>query len=338
MYKSYVIMMMLVMSCLGNAVQADVFNMGLGLTSLETVIVGDPGNAADFRYNTNGCGAVNYSYAIGKYEVTAAQYTEFLNAKAKSDTYGLYNPWMESDPYGYACGIQRSGESGNYSYSVAPDRANRPVNYVSFWDACRFTNWLHNGQGDGDTENGAYTLDGYSESDGHDITRNDGALWFIPSADEWYKAAYYKGGSSNAGYWTYATQSDVLPSNDLVSPDPGNNANFKQDGYTIGAPYYLTVVGKFENSESAYGTFDQAGNVYEWDESVYSGPADNFYRGNQGGAFNTPGSYLSYPAGSEASWEDGNIGFRVAAAVPEPSTVTAVLAGLGTLLALRRKR
>ena len=41
--------------------------------------------------------------------------------------------------------------------------ANRPVDYVSFWDAARFTNWLHNGQGlGGDTENGAYTLGGYT--------------------------------------------------------------------------------------------------------------------------------------------------------------------------------
>ena len=37
------------------------------------------------------CGSVGYNYNIGKYEVTAGQYTEFLNAVARTDTYGLYN-------------------------------------------------------------------------------------------------------------------------------------------------------------------------------------------------------------------------------------------------------
>ena len=89
---------------------------------------------------------MDHAYAIGKYEVTAGQYTEFLNAKAKTDTYGLYNTNMWSDTYG--CKIQQTGSSGSYAYSVAADYANRPVNYVSFWDAARFTNWLHNGQGE----------------------------------------------------------------------------------------------------------------------------------------------------------------------------------------------
>ena len=73
-----------------SAAPADVFNMGWGLTSLETVPVGDPGNAADFRYDPAGVGGVDYAYRIGIYEVTAAQYTEFLNAVAAMDTYGLW--------------------------------------------------------------------------------------------------------------------------------------------------------------------------------------------------------------------------------------------------------
>ena len=75
------------------------------------------------------CGAVGYTYNIGKYEVTAGQYTEFLNAVAKTDTYGLYNTNMWSSTYG--CKIQQSGSSGSYTYSVASDYANRPVNYVA---------------------------------------------------------------------------------------------------------------------------------------------------------------------------------------------------------------
>ena len=100
-----------------------------------------------------------YAYQIGKYEVTAGQYTEFLNAVADSDTYGLYSTLM-GDILNYGANIQRTGSSPNYSYSVAADWANRPVNYVSFWDAARFANWLHNGQptgpqGPGTTEDGA---------------------------------------------------------------------------------------------------------------------------------------------------------------------------------------
>ena len=83
--------------------------------TLEMVTVGNPGNAND----TTGYGGVDYVYAIGKYEVTAGQYTAFLNAVAATDTYGLYNTDMWSNDDG--CKIQRSGSSGSYTYSVAAD-------------------------------------------------------------------------------------------------------------------------------------------------------------------------------------------------------------------------
>ena len=88
-----------------SAVQADVFNMGAGLTSLETVPVGDPGNAADTRYETPGYGSVAYTYNIGKYEVTAGQYCEFLNKVAATDTYDLYSTYMDTAIYYQGCNI-----------------------------------------------------------------------------------------------------------------------------------------------------------------------------------------------------------------------------------------
>src|SRR4029079_13482968 len=112
--------------------------------TIDLVPVGNPGNAPDTRYNGISVGSVVNYYQIGKYEVTAGQYTEFLNAVAKDDPLGLYHPGM-ADPSTFevwGCNIQRSGSSGSYVYSVAPDWANRPVNYVSLWDAARFTNWL----------------------------------------------------------------------------------------------------------------------------------------------------------------------------------------------------
>jgi len=291
---------------------------------MDWVIIGDAGNLAD----DNGYGSVDRAYQISKYELTATQYAEFLNAVAVTDMYGLYNPDMWTSEYG--CKIQKSGSPGSYSYSVASDYAKRPVNYVSFWDACRFANWLHNGQGDGDTEIGAYTLttDGISNNT---VTRNPDALVFIPTEDEWYKAAYYKGGGTNTGYWDYPTGTDSLPSNELIDPDPGNNANFYQDGYTIGSPYWRSEVGKFEDSASPYGTFDQGGNVWEWNETITDLP----YRGIRGGAFNYVGNLqASSRYSTDPTFELDNFGFRVAQ-VPEPCTI--ILLALGGL-ALRKKQ
>src|SRR6185503_6564911 len=159
--------------------------------TLDMVTVDNPGNAPDTRYNSRSVGSVSYVYQIGKYEVTAGQYTEFLNAVAKADPNGLYNSLM-GNSFVDEAHILQSGSSPNFSYSVATDWANRPMNSVSFWNAARFANWLHNGQptgaqGPGTTEDGAY----------HDVgnqtlfERNPSATFFIPTEDEWYKAAYH---------------------------------------------------------------------------------------------------------------------------------------------------
>src|SRR4051794_12049669 len=86
----------------GDAV-ANVFAMGPGLTNLEFVPVGNPGNPADpqdYEGTIDGYGAVSQPYRIGKYEVTSAQYTQFLNAVAKTDAFGLYNASMFTDDFG----------------------------------------------------------------------------------------------------------------------------------------------------------------------------------------------------------------------------------------------
>jgi formylglycine-generating enzyme len=296
--------------------------------TIDTVAVGNPGNAAD----ATGYGAVGYNYRIGKYEVTAGQYTEFLNAKAKTDTYGLYNELMSGD---MGCNIQRSGNPGSYTYSVAPESAKRPVNWVSFWDACRFANWISNGQGTGDTETGAYTLNGYNDNDGRTIqrnARNTGWTWAVTSEDEWYKAAYYNPAAHN--YFLYPTASNTAPGRDMADP-LGNNANYFGDGDPFpidSGTYYTTIAGEFENSMSGYGTFDQGGNVWEWNETITEQGEGSAYRRLRGGSFLSSSYYdeergelhdellASFPGGSrEPTAEDGDFGFRVSKLIADTS-------------------
>jgi formylglycine-generating enzyme required for sulfatase activity len=128
---------------------------------------------------------VPYEYRIGKYEVTNAQYAEFLNAVDPMGTNlrGLYFSGMSTSQHG---GIDFSaGATAGSKYTVKPARDNDPVVYVTWNAAFRFANWLHHGQGKGDTETGAYTLGPNFK----DITRNVGAKWFLPSENEWYKDA-----------------------------------------------------------------------------------------------------------------------------------------------------
>ena len=331
-----------------SAASADVFIMGPGLISLETVPVGNPGNPADPK---TGAGTVEYEYNIGKYEVTAGQYAEFLNAVGGQDPYGLYSSDMWFSDTG--CKIERGGSGSNedpYTYDVAPAWANRPVNYVSWGSAARFANWLHNGQPTGaqdltTTEDGAYFLNGATEwGDFDDLPRKAGWQWAIPTGDEGYKAAYYDPATGN--YFDYPTSSDAIPSNELVDPDPGNNANFKggTDVYTIGAPYWRTEVGDFENSSSPCGTFDQGGNVWEWTEATAEvwDPVEGEFKQMRvltGGSYvdaygvlNSTPTYifLGAPTNGYAA-----AGFRVVQ-VPEPGTM-AVLA-LGAVGLLKRRR
>jgi len=127
---------------------------------LDWVPVGNPNNTADapssncLNSPTN-CGSVDHAYFISKYEVTNAQYAEFLNAKAASDPLGLYNESMGTNAT--SGGITQSGVSGSFTYTAKAGFANKPVTYVSFYDSLRFANWLNNGQGIGDTETGAHT-------------------------------------------------------------------------------------------------------------------------------------------------------------------------------------
>jgi formylglycine-generating enzyme required for sulfatase activity len=186
--------------------------------SLDTVFVGNLRNPND----TTGYGGVSYPFQIGKYPVTNEQYAAFLNAVAATDSYGLFHASMD----GARGGIARSGSSGSFTYATRDNMCDKPVNFVSWFDAARYCNWLHNGMGSGDTETGAYTLAGATT--GTPPAKNEGAVYWIPSVHEWYKAAYHKGGSADAGYWDYPTQSDSVPT--AVTADASGNGP-QETGY-----------------------------------------------------------------------------------------------------------
>ena len=304
------------------------------LLSLDTVPIGDPGNAS-VVINGSSVGAVTTAFRMGKAEVTIAQYVIFLNAVAtRADGINgaviesLYDSRMGTDSN--ILGIIRSGSGtadAPYVYSAVGD-SQKPIAYITWFNAARFANWMHNGAtATAGIETGAYTLNGTLAGT---ITRNPEAVWWIPSQNEWFKAAYYKGGSADAGYWQFPTQSNSFPGNS--SSTANNQANFQRLGVfsvtqasTLSATQnYLTAVGTFSAAPGPYGTFDQGGNLEEWTDTVVTtGFGDA--RITRGGAWNSGGLNSDVNPIPTALPSDrlSKLGFRLArAAIDEGASVT----------------
>jgi formylglycine-generating enzyme required for sulfatase activity len=301
------------------------------LVAIPTVEVGDAGNAA-INLPLSGTnvvvGAVSSPFRIGVNEVAVSQYATFLNAVASvtnsnnsSVVASLYPAALMGSPANVS-GISRTGAGTTASpFVYSPSgNANHPMAYASWFSAARFANWMHNGATNGaDTESGAYTLAGKT-NDGTGIVRSAGVRWWIPSEDEWFKAAYYKGGGAASGYHLFPTKSDSVPRNN--DPTATNQANFRRFGQTYcvtqtntfdPAQNYLTPCGFFNNSPSPYGTFDQGGNLDEWTETAVQAFFGNA-RVTRGGSWNTSGLNNNSDPRSISLPKDAinTVGFRLA--------------------------
>lgn len=305
--------------------------------TIDWTYVGDISNAND----GTGYGSVGYSYLISKYEVTNVQYVEFLNAvdSGGSNPNGIYVSGMTSDARG---GIDfNSGAAAGSKYSAKANMGDKPVNFVSFLDAMRFSNWLHNGQGGGSTESGAYDLTALAGT----VVHVSSAKVWIPTENEWYKSAYYQpagAGGDVDNYWLYATKSNLAPTvatasaMGTISNSGSNVANYNSGADWNAQNGNVTTVGSAGSlSEGYYGTLDQAGNVWEWSEGIDAG-TQRALRGGGWGSLSSgirSSSRLTYLPTAE----DYGVGFRLASAVPEPTRALLLLAGV-TVIGLRRRR
>ena len=266
----------------------------------ETVVVGDIKNIPD----RTGFGSVDYAYRIGKYEVTNEEYAEFLNAVEKSGKYGLYRWQMGAKQYS---GIRRSGSPGNYTYTVKEGMARKPAVLMNWTETLYFCNWLSNGKGEGSVETGPYTFENewgtvsVKTPDHAKLAAGEKVQWVLPTENEWYKAAYYDPEKTPyADYWIYPARGNRVPAANLNSNHP-------------------TDVGSFTDSPSAYGTFDQGGNAWEWNETAQGGN-----RGVRGGSYwiNDHSGYMQSSAryNNTPDFVFDNYGFRVVALGGTPVT------------------
>jgi sulfatase modifying factor 1 len=316
------------------------------------VTVGHPGNPSD----RTGLGTVAEPFQIMQHEVTCGQYAEFLNAVAASDPHGLWDVAMgnalarETDPPPARIGddrvapvmIDRIGADGSFHYRVAPGMERMPIVNVSFLDALRFANWLHHaaageagtsglaGAGpvvDQLTETGAYDI----ASAGAQAERAAAARVWIPSEDEWYKAAYHHPeaeGGPPGSYWLYPTRSHEPP---LFRPagarDPGS-ANFLDESVAGRLPddigrrprsefVHLFPVGSFPEAASFYGTLDQGGNAWEWTDSVVFATQRVLRGGSMAHRITKLRATVRSSAAADRQY--GDTGFRLARRVPPSS-------------------
>ena len=328
--KRFMTFCFVLLAVLVTTAQADSFGTGGNQFTLDFVPISGSSNpttaqANDASRGLDGFGIVAYDYRMGKYEVTNDQWNKFVAA------YGI--------PTGAPLYAYDNNFGGHRSYTT-----DVPTNAVSWYEAAQFVNWLNTSTGrqpaykfTGTQGTNNYTFSVWASSDsGYNANnpyRNSNAFYFLPTEDEWFKAAYWNGSAIQ----DYATKpGDTLHQGDGTS---GTGWNYEDDGYVFD-PYGPWGVGS--GSEELNGTYDMMGNNWEWAESPSSDPSYATYspRGLRGGVWSYNSSVLAASSGSGSNphGESYDKGFRVAS-VPEPASIL-VWFGLGvaSLALLRRRR
>jgi formylglycine-generating enzyme required for sulfatase activity len=310
------------------------FGSGANQFTVDFVTIGNPGNPADATSDPNPAGSVPYVYRIGKYEISR-EMIEKANAAG-----GL---GLTLDPMDFVSGSLGSGP-----------RPAMPATGMSWNEAARFTNWLNTSKG----FPAAYKFSvqagepGYSANanievwqagdagyDANNLFRNGLAYYFLPSVDEWYKAAYFDpNANGGAGrYWDYQSGSDTLPSPVASGTDLGTAVYFQEADQ---GPADITLAGGL----SPNGTMAQGGNVWEWQETEGDGindDASSCCRALSGSGwyssdiFGGIGDQLRHTLDGDVLHEHTLVGFRVAS-IPEPSSLLVGVLGLLGLLIRRR--
>lgn len=300
---------------------------------IDFVRVGAPGNAAyappgGFQSGRAAEGRVDYEYRIGRTEITGGQWQEFVLA---------YAPHLQGSRVNIAFSGTLSFWNGS-TYEM-PAEFERWPTQVGFEFAARYCNWLHNGKINEAWafENGAYDTSTFFRDPGpggaynHQETRNPDAKFWIPSVDEWVKAAFYdpnRFGDGQGGYWMYPNSSDQVP----IS---GVTTNAGEAG-SVGEP---GPVGQFPDALSPWGLLDVSGGVWEMTESLsrMGDLSGRILRGTfAGDNFLEHGEFIT----TESTFGVVGVGagFRIASAVPGPGVVTfAALAASGWFFRRRKK-
>ena len=286
--------------------QADTFGTSGNEFTIDFVNIGNAGNAAD----TTGYGAVPYEYRVGTYEITQDA-------------------------------ITKATASGMSNVTARPWTGNQPAANITWYEAAAFVNFLNTNSGktaayDLTFSSGSWSMALWSSEQawtagGTNLYRNKDAFYFLPSENEWYKAAYYNPAGTN--YFLYPTGSDTAP----TAVASGTNAGTAVYNNAASVPAIVASAGGL----SPYGTMGQGGYVWEWNESALDGTnsSSSENRAQRGGRWSGPEFGLSSSGqnGNDPTWESDTIGFRVAS-VPEPSTYVLVLMGAGALYLWKRRK
>ena len=294
---------------------ADVFGSGANAFTIDFVNIGNPGNAKDTGAgggtSSAPYGGVPYTYRMGTYEIS-------------QDV------------------ITKATASGLPIVSAGAWSGSQPASNMTWYEMAAFVNFLNTSTGHGV----AYQLDTFAQTmtlwssgqawqaGGENLYRNKNAYYFLPSEDEWYKAAYHKNDGVTANYWDYATASNAAPTA-VANGTTAGTAVFNQP-FAQG-PTAVNNCGGL----SAYGTMGQNGNVWEWVESATTAPNDSpsESRAERGANWNSfvtllvPSTRFSIAPGNFYN----DVGFRVASVVPEPSCA-GLLMGSGMIWLLKRRR